>query len=246
MKAFLMHLYLQFKLGLRDKTLLIDFYIVPLGFYLIMGGVMSGINPLFKHTLITSMIIFAVTMGGLMGVAEPLSRLRENGTLRSYRVMGIPECSVLLTDVLGTFLHLMLVSVIILVTAPIFFKADNPKNYLLFFAVLALYILTTIAVGLLFGVLVRPHMATMLSTVVFVFSVMLSGMMFQTSLLPKSLMYLGRILPATYADQGLSGLSFGLSTNIDSVLSVTVLACICIFCGMFCTIRFIIINRESV
>ena len=246
MKAFLTHLFLQFKLGLREKTLLIDFYLVPLGFYLIMGGVMSSINPMFRQTLITSMIIFAVTMGGLMGVAEPLSKLRESGTLRSYRVMGIPARSVLLIDVLGTFLHLMLASIIILVTAPIFFKADAPKNYILFIAVLALYILTTIAVGLLFGVLARPHMATMLSTIVFVFSVMLSGMMFQTSLLPKSLMYLGRILPATYADQGLSGLSFGLTTNIDSGAAIAVLAGICVVCGIVCGIRFIKINRESV
>lgn len=246
MNAFLKHMFIQFKLGLRDKTLLIDFYIVPLGFYIIMGGVMSSINPQFKQSLITSMIVFGVTMGALQGVSGPLAKLRENGTLRSYHVMGIPECSVLLSQLLGTFLHMFIVSLVILFTAPIFFKAGIPKNLILFFAVLALFILATTTIGLLLGVIASSHSATMLSTVIFVFSVMLSGMMFPSSMLPKTLMLTGRVFPATYAVQAFSGFAFGAKTDFSAALAVTVLAAIAIICGSACVVRFNKINKDSI
>ena len=246
MIAFLKHMTIQFKLGLRDKTLLIDFYIVPLGFYLIMGSVMSSINPQYMHTLITSLIAFGVTMGALQGVSAPLSKLREGGTLRSYRVIGIPEHSVLLTELLSTFLHLLIMSVIILVTAPIFFKADYPKNFILFFAVLFLFILATTAAGMLIGVIFSSHMAAMFSTVVFVFSVMVSGMMFEPSMLPKVLMYIGRILPATYAVQAFNGLAFGISTDFSAAIAISALTASGVVCGIFCVVRFIAMGRESV
>jgi ABC-2 type transport system permease protein len=246
MNAFLKHMLIQFKLGLRDKTLLVDFYLLPICFYLIMGGVMSSINPQFKQTLITSMIVFGVTMGALQGVSAPIAKLKESGTLRSYRVLGIPAPSVLLTEVLSTFLHVFFASVIILLTAPVFFKVDLPKNIPAFLVVLALFILATTAVGIFVGAIAKMHMASMLSIVIFVFSVMLSGMMFPSNMLPKALIYAGRILPATFAVQAFNGLSFDLSTDINAGLSLVILVGFSIVFGSACVLKFISINRESV
>lgn len=246
MSAFLRHMAIQFKLGLRDKTLLIDFYLMPILFYLIMGGVMSGINPTFRQTLIPCMIVFGVTMGALQGVSAPMAKLRESGTLRAYRVLGIPTHSVLLTEVLSTFLHTFIVSLIILITAPIFFKAGAPKNLLSYFIILALFILATTAIGLFFGVIAKVHMASMLSIMVFIFSVMLSGMMFPSSMLPGPLMYAGRVLPATFAVQAFSGWSYNLNTDVRPTVSMLILSGFCVVFGIACVYRFIKINRESV
>lgn len=245
MKAFFTHLFIQFKLGLRDKTLLIDFYIVPLGFYLIMGGVMSGINPAFKATLTTSMMAFAVTMGGLQGVAEPMARLRDGGTLRSYRVLGIPARSVFLTDLIGTFFHLLIACIIILATAPVFFKAALPAHFLTFFGVTAVFILSTTSVGLLFGVLAKPHLASMLSIIVFVFSVLLSGIMFPASMLPKALQGFSRVLPATYAMKALTGLSFSRVFDPKAGVALIVLAVIGIVCACVSVRRLAGQNRAA-
>lgn len=245
MNAFFKQMAIQFKLGLRDKTLLIDFYLLPIGFYLIMGGVMSGINPTFKQTLIPSMIVFGVTMGALQGVSAPMAKLRESGTLRAYRVLGIPAGSVLLTQFLSAFLHTLIASVLILITAPVLFKAEPPKNLLSFFAVLCLFILATTAVGIFFGVIAKVHMASMLSVVVFIFSVMLSGMMFPASMLPRALLYAGRILPATFAIQAFSGWAFLQSAQIRPDLSVIILGGFAAVFGAACVYRFFRVNRES-
>ena len=68
MKAFLNHLRIQFRMDLREKGILLVFYITPLLFYAVMGAVFSSINPATRQTLAASMAIFAVTMGAVLGI----------------------------------------------------------------------------------------------------------------------------------------------------------------------------------
>lgn len=72
MGAFFYAIFLQWKLDIRSKTLLITCYIVPLLFFAIMGGIFTSIMPEAKYTLIQSMTVFGVTMGALIGLPHPL------------------------------------------------------------------------------------------------------------------------------------------------------------------------------
>lgn len=45
MNAFLYGLFLQWKLDMRNKGIILIYYVVPLLFFGIMGGVFSSINP---------------------------------------------------------------------------------------------------------------------------------------------------------------------------------------------------------
>ena len=58
MKAFLSHFSFEFRTGIRNKQLLMMNYLFPLGFYLMMGFVLAGINPLFLDTMTPAMVIF--------------------------------------------------------------------------------------------------------------------------------------------------------------------------------------------
>ena len=245
MKGFFTHLLIALKLGLRDKTLLIDFYILPLAFYLIMGSVMSAINPGFKTQLITSLVVFGVTMGALQGVSAPIARLRESGTLRAYRVLGVPSWAVLATETLGPFIHLFISSTIILFTAPLLFHARLPENLPAFFALLAASIAATVSVGLALGVFFRAHTAAMLSMVVSIVSVLLGGMMFPSSMLPQTFRYAGLMLPATFSVEALSGLSFGLKTDFSAWAAVLALILFFILFGTAAAARFAAVNRET-
>ena len=95
MKGFLKYLTIQFKIELRDKGTLLNFYLVPLVFFFVMGGVFSSIDPFMKKYLAASMTIFAITMGAVMGAPTPIIKIRESGTLRAFRVNGIPAAAVL-------------------------------------------------------------------------------------------------------------------------------------------------------
>ena len=53
MKGFLYSLALQWKLDIRSKSLLVTYYIVPLIFFLLMGGIFTSVMPEMGSTLYT-------------------------------------------------------------------------------------------------------------------------------------------------------------------------------------------------
>jgi ABC-2 type transport system permease protein len=225
MKAFLNHLGIQFKMDLREKGVLLVFYVTPLIFYAVMGAVFSSINPETRQTLSASMSIFAMTMGAVLGIPVPLVKMREAGVLRAYDVNGIPGWAVLLSSAVSALIHLLIVSALIFLTAPVFFQASMPVDFAAYFLTLAALLFGSISVGLLLGVMAKNQAsATMLSQVVFMPSLLLSGIMFPANMLPAPLMWLGRALPATHAMQSFSSWAFGQPADIAPAVSLAVMA----------------------
>ena len=70
MRGFLYGVYLQWKLDIRSKTMLITCYLVPLLFFAMMGGIFSATLP--ERALIPYMTVFGVTMGALIGLPPSL------------------------------------------------------------------------------------------------------------------------------------------------------------------------------
>lgn len=112
MNAFTQHFSFEFRTGIRNKTLLMMNYLFPLGFYLMMGLIMSEINPFFKGVVIPAMTTFAVLAATLLGIPDPLVNARENGIYRSYKINGVPTFSILIIPILTTMLHLSIIAVI--------------------------------------------------------------------------------------------------------------------------------------
>ena len=224
MNAFLNHLWIQFKMDIREKGTLLTYYLVPLVFYLVIGAVFSSVNPASKQTMTATMPIFAITMGAVLGMPAPIVKMREAGVLRAYRVSGIPGSAVLLIHSVSAFLHLLVVTVIIFVTAPLLYGADIPKNPAAFFLVLLVLMFASIALGLLIGVSARSQsVATMLSQAVFLPTVMLGGIMFPASMLPEPLRILAYVLPSTHAMHSFTSLAYGLPSEAGPVLSMLVM-----------------------
>ncbi len=227
MKAFWTHLWIQFKMDLREKGTLLTYYLVPLIFYLIIGAVFSSVNPASKQTLAAAMPIFAVTMGAVLGMPVPIVKMREAGILRAFRVNGIPDRAVLLIQSFSAFLHLTVVSAVILVSAPFLYGADIPKNMGFYVLILFLLLFASIALGLLIGVSAKSQsIVTMLSQAVFLPTVMLGGIMFPASMLPEPLRLVGKVLPATHAMQSFSSLAFGLPSDVNAAVSLLFLIAI--------------------
>ncbi len=227
MKAFVKYLLVQFKMDVREKGTLLTYYIIPLVFYLVMGAVFSSINPATKETLAASMTIFAITMGAVLGLPGPIVKIREAGVLRAYRVNGIPNGAVLLVQGVSAFLHLLLVSIMIFLSAPLLFSAGLPGNYGAYFIVLLVFIFTSIALGLIIGVIANGQgIATMLSQAVFLPSLLLSGIMFPASMLPGFLRSVGAVFPATQAMHSFTGIAFNVSHGCDGNLALIIMALI--------------------
>ncbi|HEX2945371.1 MAG TPA: ABC transporter permease [Clostridia bacterium] len=243
-KAFPRHLLLQFKMDIRERGTLLTYYLLPLVFYFIVGSVFVSINPASKQTLAFSMAIFAVTMGAVLGMPVPIVKMREAEVLRAYRVCGIPGFATLLVHAVSAFLHLLIVSVIILTTAPIVFGAGIPDSYAACFAVLVIVLFCNIAIGLLIGVTAKNQStATLLAQAVFLPTVMLGGIMFPATMLPGALRTAGYIIPSTHAVRSFSGLAFGMNMESGAVLSLLILAGIGAAAAIVAALRFKAVSR---
>ena len=197
MNCFLYSLVLQWKLDIRSKSLLVTFYIVPLVFFLIMGGIFTSVMPGMGSTLIQSMIVMSVSMGAFLGLPPSLVEIYGSDIKKIYNANGVPIYLGLLTMVLSAFVHLMMTSIVILLLAPILFKAILPTQLAIFLLSLTIYIIVSLSIGCILGLTLKNQAKlTMLAQLVFLPSIMLSGIMFPISLLPDFLQVIGHVFPA--------------------------------------------------
>lgn len=197
MNCFLYSLVLQWKLDIRSKSLLVTFYIVPLVFFLIMGGIFTSVIPRMGSTLIQSMIVMSVSMGAFLGLPPSLVEIYGSDIKKIYNANGVPIYLGLLTMVFSAFVHLMMTSIVILLLAPILFKASLPTQLPIFLLSLTIYIIVSLSIGCILGLTLKNQAKlTMLAQLVFLPSIMLSGIMFPISLLPDFLQVIGHVFPA--------------------------------------------------
>lgn len=210
MTAFINHFLFEFRTGIRNMQLLLMNYLFPFGFFLMMGFVMAGINPLFLDTMTPAMVIFAILAATLLGIPDPLVNARENGIFRSYKINGIPSISILIIPTLTTMLHLVIVSAIITATAPLLFDAPLPVNWLNYVLIFAALAFAMASISVLIGVVSPNSRVTVLySQLLFIPSILLAGMMFPYNMLPVAAGKISQLLPATQAMNAFNGLAMG-------------------------------------
>ncbi len=199
MNAFLYGIFIQWKLDLRNKEILLTYYVVPLAFFAFMGGIFTSINPIAKDTLIQSMMVFGVSMGAFLGTPTPLVEVFTTDIKKAYIVGGIPLWTVVSNNVISAFIHLSIMSLVILLAAPIIYKAVVPTNLLVFFTAQSIFILACVFIGTVLGLFAKSATKlTMMSQLLFLPSVMVGGIMFPASMLPSVLQTVGMIFPATW------------------------------------------------
>ncbi len=224
MTAFAYHLTYEFRTGVRDRSLLLLNYLFPLFFYLMASAMLVNLNPAMRETLIPAMVFFAVLTSTLLGMPAPIINAREAGIFRSYKIHGIPEFSILVIPALTTLFHLLIVTTIIVISAPILFGAVMPANWLGFMVAFGLLALTCTALGLLIGVAAPNSRATIfIGQSIFLPSMLIGGLMFPTQLLPDALAKLSLLLPTTHAMNIYNVFARGLPYDLNPYLSVGVL-----------------------
>lgn len=200
MTAFLYGIGLQWRADLRSRDVLVVFYAVPLLFFAVYGGIFTGIMPDGGATLLPMMTVFSVSMGALIGVPPGVFEMYRKDIRATYQVNGVPLWQGLLQVDVAAFLHLLMLSVLICIFAPLFFAADWPANWGCYVLGTVLLIGATLAVADVIGLAVRDApMASAVSIAVFLPSILLSGIMFPEDMLPEWLRGVGSIFPATWS-----------------------------------------------
>ena len=225
MNCFLYSLVLQWKLDIRSKSLLVTFYIVPLLFFLIMGGIFTSVMPGMGSTLIQSMIVMSVSMGAFLGLPPSLVEIYGSDIKKIYNANGVPIYLGLVTMVLSAFVHLMMTCIVILLLAPILFKASLPTQLPIFLLSLTIYIIVSLSIGSILGLTLKNQAKlTMLAQLVFLPSIMLSGIMFPISLLPDLLQVIGHVFPAYWGYR----LMLDKGLRLENLWYLILLSCIAV------------------
>ncbi len=210
MKAFLNGIQLQWKLDIRNRSILLTYYVVPLLFFAFMSGIFSSINPTAKDTLVQTMVVFGATMGAFLGTPSPLVDLFNSDIKKAYQVGRIPLWTGILNNFISAFLHLFLMSLVIILISPLAFGATPPQAIFPFLIGLIFFLISSIYIGTVLGLAVKnASRLTMISQIFFLPSVMLAGIMFPIDLLPPVLGKIGQLLPAYW------GFTAMQSTTID-------------------------------
>ncbi len=225
MSAFINHFSFEFRTGVRNKTLLLMNYLLPLGFFAMMGMVMTKeVNPGFIGTMIPAMVVFAVLGSTLLGLPDPLVAAREAGIFRSYKINGVPALSILVVPALTTVIHMIIVTTIITLTAPLFFNAPRLVNWPGFVLTFSALAFAYAGLGLLIGVISANTRITVLwAQLVFLPSILLSGMMLPYDMLPEGAARVARILPAAHGMNSFKALALNLKADFDPTGSIAVL-----------------------
>jgi len=224
MSAFVNHFSFEFRTGVRNKQLLLMNYLLPLGFYLMMAFVMPQINPSFLESMIPAMVTFAILVATLLGLPDPLVSAREAGIFRSYKINGVPSTSIVIIPALTTLLHLVIVTVIITVSAPLLFHAPLPVNWAKFALTCIAMAFACAGISVLIGVISSSTRVTVLwSQLIFLPSMLLGGLMIPYSMLPDVVGRVSQVLPATQAMNAFNGLAMGNVADFDPWGSIMVL-----------------------
>ena len=219
MNAFLYGVALQWKLDFRNKGVLLTYYVVPLVFFAFMGGIFSSIDPTAKDTLIQAMTVFGVTMGAILGAPVPLVELYGSEIKKAYKIGGIPLWVASINNFISAFLHLLIMSIVIFIIAPLAFNAKIPINLPLYFLALAIFIIVSLGVGTVLGLLIKnTSKLTMASQFIFLPSIMLAGIMFPVNMLPKVLENVGKAFPATWGFKLMTSEIFAAETLVPLVI----------------------------
>lgn len=228
MGAFLYGVSLQWKLDMRSRTLLITYYIVPLLFFGIMGGVFTSVMPEAGDTLIQSMTVFGVTMGALIGLPPSLVEIYSSDIKKVYQANGVPlYLGIALTNI-SAFIHLFIMSIILYIAAPLAFSAKIPKNSGIYFVALAIFITVSLSIASIIGLAVKDQTKTsMFSIIVFLPSIMLSGIMFPVGMLPEMFVTIGKVFPASWGYRLMTGSAFQLENLLPMMVIFVLAVCAC-------------------
>ena len=224
MTAFVHHFGFDFRTGIRNRSLLLLNYLFPLAFFLMIGFVMPGLNPWFLDAMIPAMIIFAIYCAAILGLPDPLVQARDSGIFRSYKINGVPRLNILAIPALTTSLHLVIVTVVICIAAPLLFNAPAPVNWLNFAIVFLATLFACAGLGVLIGVISPNSRATiLLSQLLFLPSMLIGGLMLPYSILPRAAQMAARLLPSTHAMNAFKGLAMGQTADFSPWGGVIVL-----------------------
>ena len=228
MRRFFYGIILQWKMDLRSKNMLITCYLVPLLFFVLVGEIFLSVMPWTKETLIPTMTIMGVCMGAVIGMPPSLGEIYRTDIRKMYKAGQIPMSYGVLSSAAASLIHLMILSGIICLSAPVIFDVSLPEHLAEYFGKAIVFAAVSLSIGPAIGCgILDQAKIPMVSQMVFLPSIMLSGIMFPAGYLPKTLRMAGGLFPASWAYRWITGEGSFMENFLPMCLIFAVMCVLC-------------------
>lgn len=203
MKRFFTFLKTELKLSLRDMNMPIFAVIMPMVIFVILG-VIYGVKPAFDGADYTfleqsfgAVSAVAICAGGLMGLPQAVSGLRELKILKRFRVTPVSPVFILGVE-LSLYIVYCTVSLATLAVAALLWGVRLHGSLLAFLGSWALTMLSTLSIGMLVGGVAKDvKQASIIASILYFPMLIFSGTTLPIEVMPKAMQKIVSFFPLT-------------------------------------------------
>ena len=163
----------------------------------------SGVSSSFQF-LAPGFMALTVITGSLQGVANAISREKEQGTMDGLLVAPIPHRSIILGKVGAQTVRGLIQGFLILGLSMVLFGVQIYGSPIIMFIVMVLGTASFVGVGIIMTAVAPDQETAQMMTIILQFPMMfISGILFPIDQLPGWMQYIGKALPLYYAADAL-------------------------------------------
>ena len=231
MKRFFTFLKTELKLSLRDMNMPIFAVIMPLVIFVILG-VIYGTKPAYDgagYTFLEQSFgavgAVAICAGGLMGLPQAISGLRELKILKRFRVTPVSPVFVLGVE-LSMYIVYCIVSLATLTVAALLRGVRMHGSLLAFLGSWALAMISTLSVGMLVGGVAKDvKQASVIASILYFPMLIFSGATLPIEVMPRGMQRIVSLFPLTQGIAMMKNAFLGISAG-------SVLLPVCVMLGL--------------
>ena len=229
MKRFFTFLKTELKLSLRDMNMPIFAILMPLVIFIILG-IIYGTKPAydgadysFLEQTFAAAGAIAICAGGLMGLPQAVSSLRELKILKRFRVTPVSPVFVLGVE-LSMYIVYCIVSLATLSAAALLWGIRLHGSLLAFLGSWTLTMLSTLSIGMLVGGVAKDtKQASVIASILYFPMLIFSGTTLPIEVMPTAMQKIVRVFP----------LAQGIAMMKNTFLGISVGSILLPICVMF-------------
>ena len=231
MQRFFTFLKTELKLSLRDMNMPIFAIVMPLVIFIILGIIYDtkpaydGASYTFLEQTFGAAGAIAICAGGLMGLPQAVSSLRELKILKRFRVTPVSPVFVLGVE-LSMYIVYCIVSLAALTVAALLWGVRLHGSLLAFLGSWALTMFSTLSVGMLVGGVAKDtKQASVIASILYFPMLVFSGTTLPLEVMPAAMQKIVSVFPLTQGIAMMKNTFLGISAG-------SILLPICVMLGL--------------
>ncbi|MEO6724275.1 MAG: ABC transporter permease [Blastocatellia bacterium] len=198
------NLVMSLKLRLRERQTMFWTFLFPIFFLFIFAKIFAGGKPEGLAMLMGGLLCISAMAQGFFGMSIGLVTMRERGILRRYRLAPIKAWLIISSELVASYVMLMMTAAVQLAIARFAFGMSIKGNLVTLFIALTVGALAFLAIGFIVaGVADNARSAQVMSNVFYFPLMFLGGAAIPLQFLSPGMRSVSRLLPSRYMTNSL-------------------------------------------